>query len=189
MSRTPAVNPDVNDIADQAKYAYATGTQALAALQYRLAELAGSGRIDPDESMRLQFGLASVWESLYWGTLCAARDEDTDDATWDEDGNTYSDGRTVMTQIRIEPRETSELNWEYNRFMCGDGAVNEHPRGTICYIAHHDPKRDQVADDPPQETSIDTESLHRRLLERFPELRDKANPTNSDGEDESSDLR
>lgn len=104
MSRTPAVNPDVHDIADQAKHAYATGTQVLADLQYRLAELAGTGRIDPDESMSLQFGLASVWESLYWGTLCAVRDEDTDEATWDEDGNTYSDGRTVMTQIRIEPR-------------------------------------------------------------------------------------
>jgi hypothetical protein len=171
MSRTPAVNPNVNDIADQAKHAYATGTQALAALQYRLGELAGTGRIDPDESMSLQVGVVSVWESLYYGTLCAVRDEDTDEATWDEDGNTYSDGRTVMTQIRIEPLETSELNWEYNRFMCGDGAVNEHSRGTICYIAHHDPKRDQVADDPPQQWSTDDDDdLRRRLLERLPEF-------------------
>jgi hypothetical protein len=182
MAERPAVNPNVHDIADQAKYAYATGTQALAALQYRLGELAGSGRIDPDESMSLQFGLASIWESLYWGTLCAVRDEDTDD--WDEDGNTYSDGRTVMTQIRIEPRETSELNWEYNRFMCGDGAVNEHPRGTICCIAHHDPKRDQVADDPPQQPSPDFEGLRTRLLQAWFDLRDEADPTESDGEDE-----
>jgi hypothetical protein len=81
MSRTPPVNPNMHDIADRAKYAYAIGTQKLAALQYRLGELAGIGGIDPDESMSLQFGLASVWESLYWGTLCAVRDEDTDDTT------------------------------------------------------------------------------------------------------------
>jgi hypothetical protein len=36
--QAPAVNPNVHDTADQAKYAYATGTQALAALQYRLAK-------------------------------------------------------------------------------------------------------------------------------------------------------
>jgi hypothetical protein len=182
MPRTPAVNPNVHDIADRAKYAYATGTQLLAQTQYRLAELAGTGQIDPDESMSLQDNLFCIWESLYFGTLCAVRDEDTDD--WDEDGNTYSDGRTVMTQIRIEPLETSELSWEYNTFMCGDGAVNVHPRGTICYIAHRDPKRDQVADDPPRQTSIDLESLRRRLQQRWPELRDKANPTESDGEGE-----
>ena len=26
----------------------------------------------------------------------------------------------------------------------GDGAVNEHPRGTICYIAPNNPEDDQV---------------------------------------------
>ena len=40
-----------------------------------------------------------------------------------------------MIQIRIEPEEASELSWEHNRFMLGDGAVNEHPHGTICYIS------------------------------------------------------
>jgi hypothetical protein len=143
MSRTPAVNPNVHDIADRAKRGYATGTQVLAALQYRLGELAGTGQIDPDESMRLQDDLVSVWESLYFGTVYAVRDEDTDDATWDEADNTYSDGRRVMTQIRIEPWETSEQTWEYNKFTSGDGAVNEHPRGTICYISPPNPEDDR----------------------------------------------
>jgi hypothetical protein len=40
-----------------------------------------------------------------------------------------------MIEIRIEPLEESDFNWEHNRFMLGDGAVNEHPRGTICYIS------------------------------------------------------
>src|SRR5260370_19474944 len=134
METGPGVSPNVHDIADRAKHGYATGTQVLAALQYRLGELAGTGQIDPDESMRLQEGVVSVWESLYYGTLCAVRDEDTDD--WDEDGNTYSDGRAVMTQIRIEPWETSEQNWESNKCTSGDGTVNEHPRGPTSYISH-----------------------------------------------------
>ena len=100
-----------------------------------LAELAGTGRLDPDESMRLQHNLVSIWGALYSGTVCAVRDEDTDDFTWDEADNTYSDGRTVMIQIRIEPWETSECNWAHNRFALGDGAVVDHPRGTICCIA------------------------------------------------------
>ena len=111
------------------------GTQLLAATQYRLGELAGTGRLDPDESMQLQENLFHIWEALYAGTLCAVRDEDTVDSNWDEADNTYSDGRQVMVQVRIEPEETSELNWEHNRFMLGDGAINEHPRGTICCIS------------------------------------------------------
>jgi hypothetical protein len=165
MPKRPAVNPNVNDIADRAKHAYATGTQVLAGLQYRLGELAGTGRLDPEESMSLQDELVRVWESLYFGTVYAVRDEDTDDATWDEADNTYSDGRPVMIQSRIEPYESSDFSWEHNKFTLGDGAVNEHPLGTICYIAHPDPKHDRVADDPPQQLSTDDIAALRRWLE------------------------
>jgi hypothetical protein len=135
MSTTPPVNPDVHNIADRAKHGYAIGAQLLAVTQYRLGELAGTGRLDPDESIQLQDNLIRIREALYAGTVWAVRDEDTDDCTWDEADNTYSDGRQVMVQIRIEPEETSEIHWEHNRFTIGDGAVNEHPRGTICYIS------------------------------------------------------
>jgi hypothetical protein len=135
MELPPPVNPDVNSIANQAKHSYAEGSQLLAAIQYRLGELAGTGQLDPEESKRLQSNLVGVWEYLYQGTLCAVRDESTDDNTWDQVDNTLADGRVVKTMIRIEPVETSELGWEHNQFTLGDGAVNEHPRGTICYIA------------------------------------------------------
>ena len=161
MAEKPAVNPIVDDIADQAKYRYATGTKLLAAMQYRLAELAGTGRLDPDESMSLQHELVSVWEALYFGTACAVRDWDTDDDTWDEADNTYSDGRQVMMQIRIEPQGASDLRCKHDRVMLGDGAVNEHPLGTICYVAPINPEDDQVVD-----------------------LGDEAHPTGSDGEHE-----
>jgi len=135
MAEKPAANPNVDDIADRAKHGYANATQVLAATQYRLAELAGTGRLDPDESMSLQTNLFHIWEALYAGTLGAVRDWDTDDCTWDEVDNTYSHGRQVRIQIRIEPEETSDSNWQHNRFLLGDGAVNEHPLGTICYIS------------------------------------------------------
>jgi nitrite reductase/ring-hydroxylating ferredoxin subunit len=160
MSGTPAVNPNVHEMADRAKHGYATGTKLLAEAQYRLAELAGTGRLDPDESMSLQHNLVSIWEALYFGTVYAVRDRDTDESAWDEADNSYSDGRQVMIQIRIEPWETLECTWEHNRFLLGDGAVNEHPRGTICYISPFKPDDDQVVD-----------------------LGDEADPADSDGED------
>jgi hypothetical protein len=155
MAERPAVNPNVHDIADRAKYGFATGTKHLAEMQYRLAELAGIGQLDPDESMRLQEQLFSIWEALYFGTLCAVRDENTNDRTWDDTENTYSDGRQVRIQIRVEPYESSECSWEHNGFMLGDGAVAEHPLGTICYIASDNPEDDRVVGDPPQGLSPD----------------------------------
>jgi len=160
MAERPAVNSNVDDIADRAKHGYATGTKLLAEAHYRLAELAGTDRLDPDESMSLQHNLVSIWEALYFGTVYAVRDQDTDESAWDEADNRYSDGRQVMIQIRIEPWETLECNWEHNRFLLGDGAVNEHPRGTICDISPFKPDDDQVVD-----------------------LCDEADPTDSDGED------
>jgi hypothetical protein len=142
MSRRPAVNPNVYEIADRVKHGFATVAQLLAAMQYRLGELAGTGQLDPDESMRLQKNLFDIYEEVYFGTLCAVRDPDSDDSTWGEDENTYTDGRKAKIQIRVEPEEYSDFNWEHNRFTLGDGAINEHPLGTICNISPVNPKDD-----------------------------------------------
>jgi hypothetical protein len=151
MAKPPAVNPDVSDIADRAKHAYAAGTQLLAAMQYRLAELAGLGLLAPDESMSLQENLVEIWGHLYCGTVWAVRDEE-DDGDEEEDyhaptgvaaDNTYHDGRTVMVQTRIEPVETSESTWEHNGFLFDDGAIIYHRLGTICWISPIDPEDDR----------------------------------------------
>jgi hypothetical protein len=139
MSRTPAVNPNADDIADRAKHAFAIGTKAICDLAYRLAELAGTGRLDPNEAMPLQNRLYEIWEELYGGTVYAVRDRDSDDSTWDEADNTYSDGRLVLTQVQIEPAETAESHWEHNGFLLDD-VVRQHPRETICYIAPRQPE-------------------------------------------------
>ena len=137
----PPVNPYIHVVADEAKHAFAVGSQIIAETQYRLAELAGTGRLDPDESFDLQKDLVDVYEVLYAGTLCAVRDSTTPDDTWNEADNTYSDGRQVINQIRVEPHEESDYCWEHNRFMLGDGAPNEFPMGTISYIAPTEPER------------------------------------------------
>lgn len=143
MTDTPTVNPDPIKIADAAKHAYAVGTKEIADLAYRLAELAGTGQLNPNEAMRLQEGLRTVLDALYAGTLCAVRDWETEDSTWDNADNTYSDGRQVLTQIQIEPAETADRHWEHNRFLLDD-VVWQHPREMICYIArlHPDTERE-----------------------------------------------
>lgn len=152
INRRPPVNRDVHDIADRAKEGYAVGAEIIAQTQYRLAELAGTGVLDADESKRLQRNLCLIWESLYGGTLCAVRDWDTDDSEWDGYDNTYSDGRQVITQVRVEPRSESDECWEHNSFMLGDGAPNEFPLGTVSDIAPARPKepvKNNLGSSPP----------------------------------------
>ena len=163
MSTPPPVNPDIDAIADRVKHAYAVITQQLAAMQYRLGELAGTGRLDPEESESLQEDLIEIWEDLYAGTLCAIRDEEADDLIVIEGENTYSDGREIRIKIQIEPWE-SEASWEHNSFTLGDGAVAEHPLVTICYIAPAYPNH-EVVNDPPHQGPTDFAALRQSLLE------------------------
>jgi hypothetical protein len=132
MSRKPPINPDVDEIADWAKWGYATGTRLISALILHLAKLAGTGRIDPDQSMFLQEGLAGIYDALYMGTVSAVRD---DEDAYLQDDNTYSDGRQVSIKIRVEPIEESVNRWEHNQFLLRDDGVFEYPRGIIAYIS------------------------------------------------------
>ena len=129
MAERPAVNPNVDDIADRAKHGYAIGTKLLAAVQYRLAELAGTDKLDPDESMRLQENLFRMHEELYLNSLsllCEICDGDVD---WCD---TYSDGRRVVTNSCVDPE--ADRDRPHNRFLLGDGAVYEFPLGFDYHI-------------------------------------------------------
>jgi hypothetical protein len=129
--------PDsVHRLADHAKYVYAVGTRDIAAMQYRLAELAHTGRLDFEVHNRLQWNhCLEMWKTLYYGTTSAVRDWRTWDYTWDWADNTYSDGRQVMAQVRVKNWEEAERNWPYHGEMCGDGPIQEHRRGSVCQIA------------------------------------------------------
>lgn len=132
-------------LADHAKYVYAVGARDIAAMQYRLSELAGAGRLEPEAHKRLQWQYClPMWETLYHGTVCAVRDERTWDGGWDWSDNTYSDGRQVMAQMRVKNWQDLNDAWPYRSGLCGDGPIQEHPRGSFCQIypvvegdAHH----------------------------------------------------
>ncbi|HME47594.1 WhiB family transcriptional regulator [Mycobacterium sp.] len=53
--------------ADAAKYAHAKCTILLARVQSRIAELAATGRLDPDHGMTMQRDLTKIWSHLYGG--------------------------------------------------------------------------------------------------------------------------
>lgn len=128
---------DVDDVTDLLKYVYATLSRAIAELQCQLAELTGTGRLHPDANENLQWNWCfPYWEFLYRNTINAVRHEDThDDLDWDTHDNTYSTGYQVMTRVDIEPGETIENHWAFNKYLCGDGPIQEYPRGAIFHIA------------------------------------------------------
>jgi hypothetical protein len=116
----------VNALADHAKYVYAVGSRDIAALQYRLTELAHTGRLDVEAHKRLRWDhCLRMWEALYHGTTSAVRDERTWDGMWDWSDNTYHDARQVMMQARVKGREILDRKWPYSEGICGDGPVQE----------------------------------------------------------------
>jgi hypothetical protein len=125
----------IGRFADHAKYVYAVGTRDIASLQFLLAELAHTGRLYFEAHEWLQSEHAyAMWTTLYLGTTSAVRDERTWDGAWDWYDNTYSDGRQVMAQVRLKNWLELDRDFPYNRGICGDGTVLEHPRGSLCQI-------------------------------------------------------
>lgn len=166
-----AHNDRVHVIADHAKHVYAVGTRDIAALQYRCGDLAYVGKLDRPACEDLQRRhCVPLWERLYQDTLCVIREEEDWDGGWDWCGNTYSDGRQVMTLARTKDWETLECVWPSNEFILGDGAVNEHPRGSVCQIAPVvDPHRGDYLCYEPIEIDLDELIAQRNHVMSPPE--------------------
>lgn len=108
----------VHRIGDHAKYVYAVGSRDIAKLQYRLAEMAGTSRLDREEHANLQWQhCLPMWETLYHGTISAVRDDRTWDGAWGWYDNTYSDGRQVIIQARVKHWFQLDCNWPCNEFF------------------------------------------------------------------------
>ena len=124
-------------LADQLKYVYAGISQMFAELEYTLADAAGTGRIDPKLNEQLQWEWCfPAWEFLYCNTTRAVRHPDTEeDDTQDEADNTYSDGTQVKVRYSSEEWRAQYSNWPHNEHICGDGAHQEYPTGTVSEIA------------------------------------------------------
>lgn len=134
MSNKPCINENVDQVADAAKHGYAQATRRLAELQCRLAELAGTGQLDAKESIALQRMAVRIWEHTYSATLCAVRDWDSPDDTWDTADNTYADGRPVIVRSSIGPSEASAHAFPHNRFLLRGGAMCEFPIGVASEV-------------------------------------------------------
>lgn len=153
------ITEQAHHIADHAKYVYVVGSRDIAAMQYWLAELAHTGRLTHCANERLQWGhCCKFWDSLYLGTVCAVRDERTWDGGWDWSDNTFSDGRQIMSQVRVNNWHAVDHEWPHNAYLAGDGPIQEHPVGSVCSIAPVvDPEPDRVQRHVPLE--IDLEAL------------------------------
>lgn len=128
---------DVDDVTDLVKYVYARLANAIAELQFQLAELAGTGKLDPHANMNLQSGWCfPTWEFLYYNTTAMVRRKhDTCDWDWDRFDNTYSDGRQVMSRVDVASHESAQLHWEFNEHLRGDGPIQEYPRNGVYHIS------------------------------------------------------
>ncbi|MCE9516002.1 MAG: hypothetical protein K8R24_08745 [Mycobacterium sp.] len=129
------LNLDVGDVTDLIKYVYATLSRAIAELQYQLAELTGTGHLDPKINEDVQGWCFRTWEILDSNTVAAVRNYANDDWDWAIQDNTYSTGMQVMTRVNVEPDETDQNHWEYNPYLAGDGPIQEYPRRGVFHIA------------------------------------------------------
>lgn len=140
MPKTPAVNPNVHDIADKIKHEHVRVT----------------GLLHADEALNLQDELFLIWENVCAATLFAVVPDDADwEGDWDtlaEGWNTYSDGRTVVTRIRIEPPPHTDPNSARNQqdntylHLCDTG-----DEGVIYCVAQPNPADDELVDDAPRQ--------------------------------------
>lgn len=152
MPRTPMVNPNPHDIADRAKYEYVRITERCGAMHRRLKELADTGLLDEDAFWDLGVDLYGIWENVCEATMFAVMPADLDRrerdwATLTEDWNTYSDGRSVVTRVRIEPRPNTDPSWSCNQERNWLEYENVDDKGVIYYVACPDPNR--FVDDAP----------------------------------------
>jgi hypothetical protein len=101
----------VNAIANLVKYRYFTVSKELAGMQHRLAELTGTGRLDPADNEDLQRHLHNVYEDLTGG-LTSAVIELVDDGYMKDD---YGDGSPAVVKRQHFPGGS----WLWNEFLLG----------------------------------------------------------------------
>lgn len=146
----------MESVEDRAKWCYAQSSELLALMHYRLAELAGTGGLDPNESMLLQEGLNAVWGEVYCGTLASAV-EDATDSREGAPGNTYSDGTYVTHKLPVPLDCDDDEPWVHDEFLLEDGAVLEFPIGVVAVI------RPLAEGGPSDKAVAEREALRKRL--------------------------
>jgi hypothetical protein len=123
----------VDELTDLVKYNYATMARAIAELQCKLAELAGTGKLDPQVNHDLQWRWClPMYEGLYYNTVMVVRRmHDTSDCDWNGFDNTSTTGRQVRHR-----KDTGTLDdWEFNEHLADERSIVAYPRNAIVHIA------------------------------------------------------
>jgi len=133
MDTTSPPNTDLNGLIDQIKWMYFAQSQSLAWLHYRLAELAGTGRLDSKAKRELQHELVEMSQAI-WGETHSFL-ERAEYVPEDEEG-TYCDGTQIIHKFPATQKERDEERaaWPFSHLLNGDGATNNYPRRTRFWL-------------------------------------------------------
>ena len=123
------LNTDLNGLIDQIKWLYFAQSQSLAWLHYRLAELAGTGKLDPEANRELQYQLSEMSQAIWSGTHSFL--ERGEYVPEDEEG-IYCDGTQIIHKFPATDEE--ERAWPFYPLCNGDGAVNDYRRCTRFWL-------------------------------------------------------
>jgi hypothetical protein len=130
MDTTSPPNTDLNGLIDHLKWLYFAQSQPVARLHYRLAELAGTGRLDSNANLELQHELVEMSQAIWSGTHSFL--ERHEYVPEDEVG-IYCDGTEIIHKFPATDAE--ERAWPFHHLLRnGDGAVNDYPRRTRFWL-------------------------------------------------------
>ena len=126
-------NTDLSGVIDQIKWLYFAQSRPLAWLHYRLAELAGTGKLDPEANRELQYQLSEMSHVIWCETTGFL--ETHDYVPEDEDG-AYCDGTRIIHKFPAtqEERDEERAAWPFSHLLNGDGATNDYPRRTRYWL-------------------------------------------------------
>ena len=134
MDTTSPPNTDLNGLIDHLKWLYFAQSQPLARLHYRLAELAGTGRLDPKANWELQHELVEMSQAIWDETHSFL--ERAEYVPEDQEG-IYCDGAEIIHKFPAtqEERDEERAAWPFSHLLRnGDGATNDYPRRTRFWL-------------------------------------------------------
>jgi len=134
MDTTSPPNTDLNGLIDHLKWLYFAQSQPLAWLHYRLAELAGTGKLDSKANWELQHELVEMSQAIWDQTHIFL--ERNDYVPADQEG-IYCDGVEIIQKFPAtqEERDGERAAWPFSHLLRnGDGATNDYPRRTRFWL-------------------------------------------------------
>ena len=99
----------------------------------RLAELAGTGKLDPEANRELQYQLSEMSHVIWCETTGFL---ETHDYVPEDKEGAYCDGTRIIHKFSAtqEERDEERAAWPFSHLLNGDGATNNYPRRTRFWL-------------------------------------------------------